>query len=151
MGDGNWDFETYWSRTHTAPRPNGWSNTNRPSRYEVYRYEIDNNLVSTATADGTPSESGAPMCYSGDASALSDAPDRRVFVGAIINCQAAAEAGQLTGSSGGTIPVEAYAKFFLTEPMDKNDGTIWAEMIQVVEPGTAAARNIIRDSVQLMR
>jgi Flp pilus assembly protein TadG len=151
MGDGNWDFETYWSRTHSVPRPNGWSNSNRPTRYEVYRYEIDNNLVSTATANGTPSESGAPMCYSGDTDALSDTPDRRVFVGAIINCQAAAEAGQLTGSSGGTIPVEAYAKFFLTEPMDKNDGTIWAEMIQVVEPGTAAARNIIRDSVQLMR
>jgi hypothetical protein len=151
MGDGDWDFDAYWTRTHSAPRPNGWSNSNRPSRHEVYRYEIDNNLVSTATAQGTPSEKGDPVCYAGDASAMSDTPDRRVFVGAIINCQAAADAGQLTGSSGGVIPVEAYAKFFLTEPMDKQDGTIWAEMIQIVEPGTAAARNIIRDSVQLVR
>lgn len=152
MGDGDWDFEAYWTRTFGAtPRPNEWSNSNRPSRYQVYRYEIDNNLVSTTTAQGTPSESGAPVCYSGDAAALSDDPDRRVFVGAIINCQAASDAGQLTGSSGGEIPVEAYAKFFLTEPLDKNDGTIWAEMIQIVEPGTAAARNIIRDSVQLVR
>jgi hypothetical protein len=35
--------------------------------------------------------------------------------------------------------------------MDKQDGTIWAEMVSLVEPGTAAARNIIRDSVQLQR
>jgi hypothetical protein len=152
MGDGDWNFEAYWTRTYgSASRPNTWSNSNRPSRYEVYRYEIDNDLLSTTTAQGTPSEGGGPVCYAGDAAAVSDDPDRRVFVGAIINCQAAAEAGQLTGSSGGVIPVEAYAKFFLTEPMDKNDGTIWAEMLQVVEPGTAAARNIIRDSVQLVR
>ena len=152
IGGGDWDFEAYWTRTHgSRPRPNDWSNSNRPSRYEVYRYEIDNDLVSAATAQGTPTEKGDPVCYAGDAEALSDNPDRRVFVGAIINCQAAAAAGQLTGSSGGSIPVEAYAKFFLTEPMDKNDGTIWAEMTQIVEPGTAAARNIIRDSVQLVR
>lgn len=152
MGDGDWDFEAYWTRTYgSLPRPNEWSNSNRPSRYEVYRYEVDHDLVSTATAQGAPSETGNPVCYGGDSAALSDNPDRRVFVGAIINCQAAADAGQLSGSSGGVIPVEAYAKFFLTEPMDKNDGTIWAEMIHIVEPGTAAARNIIRDSVQLVR
>jgi hypothetical protein len=39
----------------------------------------------------------------------------------------------------------------MTEPVDKKDGTFWVEMIEVVEPGTEAARGIIRDSVQLMR
>ena len=152
IGDGEWDIEAYWTRTFGGlPRPNGWSNSNRPSRYQMYRHEIDNNLVSTMTAQGSPQEKGDPVCYAGGNTTLSDSPDRRMFVGAIINCQAAAEAGQLNGSSGGVIPVEAYAKFFLTEPMDKNDGTIWAEMIELVEPGTAAARNIIRDSVQLYR
>jgi hypothetical protein len=152
IGGGDWDFETYWSRTYGGvPRPNSWSNANRPSRYEVYRYEVENNLPDTLTAQGVPSEKGAPVCYSGGSSTLSDEPDRRIFVGAILNCEAAMAAGQLTGSSGGTIPVEAYAKFFLTEPMDKQDGTIWAEMVSLVEPGTAAARNIIRDSVQLQR
>ena len=59
----------------------------------------------------------------------------------------------MNGSSGGKIPVTSYGKFFLTEPMDKNDsrGTIWVEMIELVEPGTAAARNIIRDTIQLVR
>ncbi len=152
IGGGDWDFDTYWTRTHgSRPRPNSWSNSNRPSRFQVYRYEVDNDLSINSTAQGTPSEKGAPVCYAGGSSTLSDDPDRRIFVGAIINCQAATQAGQLTGSSGGTVPVEAYAKFFLTEPVDKQDGTIWAEMTVLLEPGTAAARNIIRDSVQLYR
>jgi hypothetical protein len=99
-----------------------------------------------------PGETGAPQCYTGDKEALKTDPvDRRVFVGAVLDCQA--YASEIQGASGGKIPVTSYAKFFLTEPMDKNDskGTIWVEMIQLVEPGTAAARNIIRDSVQLFR
>lgn len=152
VGDGNWDFETYWRRTYGALAfPNGWSNANRPARYEVYRHEIDNYdaLVKKLTVNATKPESGAPICYTGGASTLSDDPDRRSFVGAIIDCQA--HASQLNGSSGGAIPVTAYGKFFLTEPMDKNDGTIWTELVEIVEPGTAAARHIIRDTVQLYR
>ncbi|PSC03759.1 hypothetical protein SLNSH_17615 [Alsobacter soli] len=151
IGDGDWDFETYWTRTYGGGFPNGWSNTNRPSRYDVYRYELDNDLQLRLTAGASAKESGAPACYTGGPSTLSDDPDRRTFVGAIIDCAAAAAAGQLTGSSGGVIPVTAYGRFFLTEPMDKNDGTIWAEMVELVEPGTASARGIIRDSVELYR
>ena len=153
IGEGDWDFQTYWDRTHGGSYPNGWSNSNRPSRYEVYKYEIENNLSGnlTAATTGANRESGAPMCYTGGATTLTDTPDRRTFVGALINCEAAIAAGQMTGSSGGRIPVVAYAKFFMTEPMDKNDGTIWAEMVELVEPGTLTARTYIRDSVQLYR
>lgn len=150
VGDKRWDFETYWKRTYGALAfPNGWSNANPPSRYEVYLYEIEQDLVKTATKGATKPETGAPVCYVGGASTLSDDPDRRTFVGAVIDCQA--YAGQMNGSSGGAIPVTAYAKFFLTEPMNKNEGSIWAELVEIVEPGTAAARNIIRDTVQLYR
>ena len=45
----------------------------------------------------------------------------------------------------------AYAKFFLSEPMDKHDGTIWVELVDVVEPGTPAAKEILRETVQLYR
>jgi Flp pilus assembly protein TadG len=151
IGDGEWNFQAYWDRTYGTAYPNGWSNANRPSRYEVYRHEIENDLTVNQTAQATTKEKGAPICYAGGPSTLDDEPDRRTFVGAIIDCQAAEAAGQLSGSSGGVIPVTAYARFFLTEPMDKLDGTIWAEMVDLVEPGTAAARNIIRDSVQLHR
>jgi hypothetical protein len=152
IGGGDWDFETYWTRSFGGAFPNGWSNANRPSRYEVYRYEIENGLTTRSTAGASGAgEKGAPACYTGGASTLTDDPDRRLFVGAIIDCQAAAAAGQLTGSSGGVIPVTGYARFFLTEPMDKNDGTIWAEMVELLEPGTPGARNVIRDTVQLYR
>ena len=50
MGDGNWDFDGYWTTNHTLaggglqakPTVNGApaSNANLPSRYDVYRYEI---------------------------------------------------------------------------------------------------------------
>ncbi|HEY7382236.1 MAG TPA: TadE family protein [Beijerinckiaceae bacterium] len=162
VGGGNWDFEGYWTRTFPGkPFPvdadtgETWSNANRPSRYQVYRYEIAQNLMSTPSGPGSlgaPGETGAPQCYTGDKEALkADTVDRRVFVAAILDCKAYAD--QMSGNSGGKIPVTSYGKFFLTEPMDKNDaaGTVWVEMIELVEPGTAAARNIIRDTVQLVR
>lgn len=164
VGDGKWDFAGYWTRTFgSRPKPADpetgamWSNddASRPSRYQVYRHEIAEGLMSTPsgpTSLGAPGEIGAPQCYTGDKEALKTDPvDRRVFVGAILDCKAHAD--QMNGSSGGKIPVTAYGKFFLTEPMDPNDsrGTIWVEMLELVEPGTAAARNIIRDSIQLVR
>ena len=164
VGDGNWDFVGYWERTYGArPKPVDpdtgvtWSNNNasRPSRYQVYRHEISEGLMSTPSGPGTvgaPGEVGTPQCYTGDKEALkTDIVDRRVFVGAILDCKA--YASEMNGNSGGKIPVTSYGKFFLTEPMDPNDsrGTIWVEMLELVEPGTAAARNIIRDSVQLVR
>ena len=150
IGDGNWDFEAYWTKTYATGFPNGWSNANRPTRYELYLHEISSNMTNIPSAQGA-NEKGAPICYTAGTSTLTDDPDRRTFVGAIIDCEAAAAAGQFTGSSGGRVPVVAYAKFFMTEPMDKNDGTIWAEMIDLIEPGTAAARTYIRDSVVLYR
>ncbi|HEV2557618.1 MAG TPA: TadE/TadG family type IV pilus assembly protein [Microvirga sp.] len=151
IGNGEWDFEAYWKRTYGGLAfPNSWSNTNRPSRYEVYRYEIESSdkLLDVATVNATKKEIGGPVCYSGTKPTVEDV-DRRVFLGAIIDCNK--HATQLNGSSGGVIPVTAYAKFFLTEPMDKNDGTIWAEMIELVEPGRPSAKGIIRDTVQLYR
>jgi len=163
VGDGKWDFERYWNRTYgRRPKPGDpdtgvtWSNSDagRPSRYQVYRHEIKEGLMSTPTGNTSlaKGEVGTPQCYTGDREALKTDPvDRRVFVGAILDCKK--YASEMQGSSGGKIPVTAYGKFFLTEPMDKNDskGTIWVEMLELVEPGTVAARNIIRDSVQLVR
>ena len=152
IGSGEWDFDRYWEVTYGTSKPNGWSNSGtRPSRYDVYLYELEHNLMpSGAPASGGGSkEKGAPQCYAGDQAALSDSLDRRLFVGAIIDCQA--HAADMNGDFGGKIPFTAYAKFFLTEPMDKNYGTIWVEMVELVEPGTVGARNIIRDSVQLFR
>jgi hypothetical protein len=150
MGTGDWDFDSYWSTNFgstakpTDPSGVGYSNTNRPSRYDVYRHEIAANLTGSGAQGGAAvGETGTPACYSGGG--LSDEPDRRVIYGAIIDC------GGLSvhGNSGGPLPVTAFGKFFLTEPVAA-DGTIYAELIAFVEPGTVS-NSVARDIVQLYR
>ena len=54
-----------------------------------------------------------------------------------------------TGNSSAHFAVKAFAKFFLTEPVGA-DGIIYAEMIDLVEPGNSS-KDIVRDQVQLYR
>ena len=151
MGTGNWDFDAYWATNFgSAPKPTdpttgvAYSNANRPSRYDVYRREIDANMMGTAAqSGGAAGETGAPACYSGGG--LSDEPDHRMIYGAIIDCGGL----NVHGNSGGPLPVTAFAKFFLTEPVAA-DGTIHAELVEFVEPGTAP-NSVARDIVQLYR
>ena len=163
IGGGDWDFEAYWKASHPGRSfPNGWANTdqNRPSRYEVYRYEIDNDLVADLSVGGGgggkkggggAQESGAPQCYSGDKTKLSDNPDRRTFVAAILDCVALGHEYDIKGGNSPPLPVTTFARFFLTEAVDKKEGAFMVELVELVEPGTAAARNVIRDTVQLVR
>ena len=160
IGDGKWDFDGYWSlnfgsRTKpTGPDGRTWSNTNPPSRYDVYRYEIDNGLVAVRARGGSNSntaENGAPMCYSGGDASLTDKPDRRVITGAILNCRALDETYGMNGSSVPPLPAYAFGSFFLTEPVaDDGEQTIWAELIDLVEPGAPGAEQL-RDIVQIYR
>jgi hypothetical protein len=159
VGDGNWDFETYWSYVHgpSTPKPNGWSNSNLPSRYEVYRYELENGLYKNLTVRGiqgvgAEKERGAPECTTQTLPTPEEDPlDRRLFYGAIMDCQALEEEYAISGGSAPPMPVTAFGVFFMTEPMDKNDGTLWVELVDVVEPGTTTARGIVHDIVRLHR
>jgi hypothetical protein len=157
MGNGTWDFDTYWNNNYSgvskptdAVTGQTWSNSNLPSRYQVYRYEIStigsaNNLVASQSAIG---EVGSPQCYSGGG--LSDTPDRRVLYAAILNCSQY----RIQGNSGGPYPVLAYGKFFITEPVPSSPapdaGTIYSELIGLTEPGKDSDA-IVRDIVQLYR
>ena len=166
MGNGDWggdtansatvpDFEQYWSTNFGGtprPRDSGgafYSNTNLPTRYDIYRYEIANSLTATASAGITISgtsfnESGTPAC---NPTNKTDNPDRRILYGAILNCRAA---GLGSGASGGPYQSVAFGKFFITEPMgDPPDSTLWTELIDVVRPGEA--NSVARDLVQLYR
>ena len=145
LGNGIWDFDTYWAANFGGAAPNGWSNANRPSRYDVYRYEIANNYVATSAVGGLAKgkETGAPACYSGGP--LSDNPDRRVLYGAVIDCTNL----NVHGNSGGPLPVTTFAKFFLTEPVAA-DGTIYAELSGLVQPGSVST-DVARDIVQIYR
>jgi hypothetical protein len=132
MGDGDWDFDTYWQVNHGAdgrapPVINGAqaSNTNVPSRYSVYRYEIEQDVVADRSPGG---ETGAPACYTGG---LSDVPDRRVLYAAIVNCQSLG----LAGGAQSNVPVAAFGKLFLTLPLARAQTDLYAEMIGLVRPG----------------
>ena len=155
IGDGRWDFDGYWSINFgSRPKPVGpdgseYSNANPPPRYDVYRYEIGNGLIGVRSAGG---ESGAPACYRGS-SAPSDNPDRRILQGAVLNCLALNQDpryGPLRGGSTARLPVAAFAKFFITEPVDRaSESSIWVEFVDVVRPDSSGS--VVRDIVQLHR
>jgi len=93
-------------------------------------------------------ETGDPQCYGGGAP--SDDPDRRILYGAILNCLELEAQYGISGGSGGPYPVEAWAKFFLTEPVETGpDQNIHVELVGIVEPGTDDS--VARDIVQLYR
>jgi Flp pilus assembly protein TadG len=158
MGNGDWDFGKYWDVNHgnrnnvlDETYPNSWSDADPPSRYDVYRYEIDNNLIPDKTSSG--GEDGAPACSG--ATAAPD-PDRRILYSAVLNCGAL----DIKGSSTETVPAVAFVKMFITRPMTKlpgsdscptceEDGDLYVEMIDVVKPGVDDA--VIHDIVQLYR
>jgi hypothetical protein len=162
IGDGLWNFQAYWDTNfHTGGvYPNSWSNdpAHLPSRHEVYRYEVDNGLIPTRSLgnpSGTPphlGEDGTPECYGGGAGTISDDPDRRLLYGAVINCIEYED--EMNGASGGPIPVETFASFFLTEPVQQggpDDDVIRTELVDLSNHEGSSLANLERANVQLYR
>ena len=133
IGNGNWNFATYWQVNHggagrAPPIIDGSlaSNSDLPSRYDVYRYEIDRGYVADRSPGG---ESGVAACYGGGA--LSDVPDRRVLYAAIVNCQSLG----LVGGAQSSVPVAAFGKLFLTLPLQRSQTDLYVELVGLVKPG----------------
>jgi len=172
---------TYWTINHPNSVPPGvppvGDQYNRPAnwndpgftRYDTYRWEIDSGRIPDRTRDDavlqpcgadpgnyptsynascSDGEQGRPSNYTGGA--LSDTPDRRIIIIAVVNC---IENGPINGNSTPPLPVEQYAKFFVTEPVDIHSGNsnqdIYGEFVGFVSPGADDA--VIRDVVQLYR
>jgi Flp pilus assembly protein TadG len=158
MGNGDWDFGKYWDINHgnrngalDETYPNGWTDANPPSRYQVYRYEVANNLVPNKLSVG--GEDGRPACSTATAT---DDPDRRILYAAVLNCGAL----NITGNSNTSVPAVAFVKMFITKPMTKlpgsgncatceEDGDLFVEMVDVVKPGIDD--EVVHDIVQLYR
>src|SRR5262245_50875909 len=140
MGEGNWDFDTYWQVNHGDSEPppilNGGaaSNADVPSRYRVYRYEIEQGHVADVSVGG---ESGAPTCYRGD---LSGTLDRRILHAAIVNCQSL----QLVGEVQSTVPVAAFGKLFLTLPLARSQTDLYVELVGLVRPGDGVSFDVVQ-------
>jgi Flp pilus assembly protein TadG len=147
FGNGIWDCPGYWSFNHPGINaPGGCMNPPTITRFDVYRYEIDNNLIPNNSATG--GENGHPVCSS---ITPDDTPDRRVIVFAVINCAEQAAAGNpIRGNSAGPVPVEAFVKAFMTEPTGEPPYfNTYLEIVDVVKPG--ADDGILHDIVQLYR
>ena len=166
MGNGDWTIDVYWTANfplETGGAP-GTFNTNvkaEASRYDIYRHEIDAapNRVPTRSTGG---ENGDPVdnhpspdgqCYTGGT--LNDTPDRRLINGAILNCKALAAPGSGYNLKGhvDSVPVLAFAEFFIAQPMESGGGTtdrsLWVEFRRILRQGAANATAF--DMVQMYR
>ncbi|TIP37652.1 MAG: hypothetical protein E5X69_20450, partial [Mesorhizobium sp.] len=148
MGDGNWDLSTYWSTNfQSTTHPSAWDTT-KPTRYQVYKYEMANNLVGHASNGGEvgtpPSACLAPVTT----------VDRRLLYGAILNCNALQAAGNNLSGNSTNLPVEAFASFFITQPVSgaNNGGSVFVELVDITgRGGSGTLDNFLRDEAQLYR
>ncbi|TJV21270.1 MAG: hypothetical protein E5Y04_27895 [Mesorhizobium sp.] len=148
MGDGDWDFAGYWSTNFgSAAYPSSWDTT-KPTRYEVYRYEISAGLVGTASTGGeigTPSVGCQPPVTT---------VDRRLLYGAILNCNALEAGGNDLSGHSTNLPVEAFGSFFITEPVmsASDDASVMVELVDITgRGGQSTLDNFLRDETQLYR
>ncbi|RWG83205.1 pilus assembly protein TadG-related protein [Mesorhizobium sp.] len=148
MGDGDWNLSGYWSTNFGGTSyPSSWDTT-KPTRYQVYKYENANNLITHASTGGEvgtpPSACQAPVTT----------VDRRLLYGAILNCNALEAAGNDLNGNSTNLPVEAFASFFLTQPVPgaNNGGSVFVELVDITgRSGAGTLDNFLRDEAQLYR
>ncbi len=166
----NWgaELEAYWDINHPAddvsgiPRipsathpsvENAWP----PSRYDIYKYEIENELRG-APDEPNPighrapnGDRGSPQCYTGPALDPDEAIDRRTIFAAVVNCTAAAISGQTEINVG---DVEGFVSMFLTKPMISSGSTktISVEITDVSgQQGNGSLDLFLREESTLVR
>jgi hypothetical protein len=180
IGEGSWDLDQYWAVNHPLDAavpsdiPNSfpaavYPGAPGPSRYDVYRYEIEsatypNNLVADTSAgdptrpgpagDGTR-ESGLPQCSGTPTSSLSTSreSDRRILFAAVIDCLANAD------NAGRTeLPVNSFASIFMVNPMLQGGanvddvGVIDVEIVDITGAGgNGTLDTFVRDEAFLVR
>jgi hypothetical protein len=127
FGRGDWDFNTYWNNAHPGlPAPNGWSNLNRPLRWQVYNWEISNGKVPNIA----PAYAGRPKASHVSAGSVAT---RRLVTVAVLSCAAM----QLQGRSGGPVRnPDGFAKMFLYRQADGPPNlAAWGEYVKWIDVG----------------
>jgi hypothetical protein len=126
----------YWLTNHGGVLPPALSFVG-VTRYDVYRYEINNNLIPNMGGTGgeigeRSAAVGAPQRCSNQAGVNNPVIDRRELIVAVINCLEHDLRGNVDD-----VPVEAFGRLFITEPIDTPPGPndLWIEMLGVAEPG----------------
>jgi len=164
VGDGDWDFVRYMKVNHNYMRQITLEGVTYridyknhrsypaepPSRYALYRWEIETNCVPGKLTYGryasTPEE-GRPQCHAYGPS--TNVEDRRVIHAAVLNCGEIEESGESMSGRTDALPVETFVKVFLTEPMGSGkDNTLFGEVTGLVVQGQD---QVSRDQVALSR
>ncbi len=196
IGDANWDYKEYFRINHgcrphahhggehdhgttTTCKPADWGALTGgagwpPTRYEVYRYELERTpdaIVMPAQtiydSGGNPvnmtEENGHTQCFQGTPPPipgynyypakvrdLTLLGDRRIMPVAVANCYALEANGVSTNGKFSFQPVEL-VYVFLTEPMkNPSDSEIYVEILGALDKG-GAQDVLARDVVQLYR
>lgn len=122
IGDGNWDYMAYF-RTNTASYPTlpstgdmiSWFGSATPTRYAVYKYEMDNaatRLPAAGQTSGGMTSYGRPYCSpNAGVTPTTTTPDRRILTIAVVNCAAEGVQGSTSG-----VHVTKWIDMFLVEP-----------------------------------
>jgi hypothetical protein len=134
--------QNYWSSNHGVPLPPA---LNSASRYDMYRYEINNSQIPDGSGNGgengnKPNSVGNGKFCSNQAGINNANRDRRVLYVAVVNCHASG----LNGNSVNNVKAVAYLKVFLTEPVgfpltgqtsfQQSNQNVFGEVIDVVKP-----------------
>ncbi len=163
LGNGNWDFVEYMKINHNYMSPitlegvtyslnynnHTVSPAEPPSRYAMYRWEIDTNCVpgDITYGSGNTPEEGLPQCHSYGPSTTVE--DRRIIHAAVLNCGMIEASGTSMAGRTDPLPVETFVKVFLTEPMGKGQSNIlWGEIVGPVVQGADVES---KDQVALAR
>ncbi|MBD9510412.1 Tad domain-containing protein [Ensifer sp. ENS10] len=110
VGKGDWNLANYWLVNYgESSLPAALQGTPRPSRYEVYQYEIAHGYYQRQSQGG---ETGRAMCYKNGSEDPPAFPDRRITVAALVDC---GTQGAINGK--GDLDVAAFGKVFLTRPV----------------------------------
>ncbi len=185
IGDGNWGYQEYFRINHGCNqsanptcKPADWDALSGeagwpPTRYEVYRYELETApeaIVMPAQTiydaggnpNGTTAENGHTECFQGTPPPipgysyfpsqnrdLALLGDRRIMPVAVANCNALEANGTSTNGKFSFKPSElVYA--FLTEPMEKPPNSeIYGEVLGSLDEEAQDA--LTRHAVQLYR
>lgn len=139
LGDGTWAFTSYWNVNHPGASTSGVITAcgATPSRYCTYNYEINTPTLNSG------SEATAPQCNT-----TTQTADRRLLYVAIIDCVANTVKG-----GGQTLPMQAFASVFITEPAGgPPNADIYGEIQDIsTVVGLGTLKKLQRNEAQLYR
>ena len=154
LGDGNWARADYWNKYHPGHQP-VTPNWQTMTRYETYRWEIDNDhipgsashLTNTTVGTNGDVQSGVPIC---NAAVPDPTRDRRVFTVAVVdNCD------ELAGASR-PADIGSWIEIFFVEPGMRGrgngdgDNEIYMEVIGNANVGNSG-QVVRRDTPYLVK